>query len=103
MTEEVKKYRRGHRISIGRIGRVSRQTSNKSAYVDMRGAHGADFHDPIAAGDFAMQQLRKREEFEAQQGTVKTLMLLGVPVPVEMQMMPRAQIAQAFRESGLLK
>ena len=102
MTEEVKKYRREHRIRIGSRD-VGRRIGSKSRYIDLCGAHGAAFHDPIAAGDFAMQQLRKREEFEAQHGAVKTLLLYGIPVPTELQMLPKPQISQALREAGLLK
>ena len=103
MTDEAKKYRREHRIRVGgHEGQTNRELRG-THQINLVGKGGIAFCDPITAGDFAMQQLRKREEFAAQHGGVKTLMLHGVPVPAEFQMLPKAQILQALREAGLLK
>ena len=103
MTDEAKKYRREHRIRVGgHEGQTNRELRG-THQINLVGKGGIAFYDPIAAGDFAMQKLRKREEFEAQHGGVKTLMLHGVPVPTDLQMLPKAQIGKALREAGLLK
>ena len=102
-SEEVKKHRREHRIRVSGHEDQSKRAARGTMLVDMRGSGGGQFHDPIAAGDFAMRQVRRAEEFSAQQGAVKTLMLYGVAVPVEFQLMPRSEIVRRLRESGALK
>jgi hypothetical protein len=50
------------------------------------------FHDPVAAGAFVQQEMARREEFRAAQGTPKILFLDGKPVPPEWQLLPAAEI-----------
>ena len=102
-SEEVKKHRREHRIRVSGHEDQSKRAARGTMFVNMRGYGGSQFRDPIAAGDFAMRQLRRAEDFHAQHGSVKTLMLYGIPVPTELQLMPRSEIARRLRESGALR